>query len=35
VGEASKLIFSISRVDGPGKRRYLHGVYEVDLGAEL
>jgi pimeloyl-ACP methyl ester carboxylesterase len=35
VGGASTLIFSVSRADSPINRRYLHGVYEFDIGAEL
>jgi pimeloyl-ACP methyl ester carboxylesterase len=35
VGSASKLIFSVSRAESPINRRYLHGVYEFDIGAEL
>jgi pimeloyl-ACP methyl ester carboxylesterase len=35
VGAASKLIFSISHAESPINRRYLHGLYEFDIGAEL
>ena len=35
VGGAAKLIFSVSRADSPINHRYLHGVYEFDIGAEL
>jgi pimeloyl-ACP methyl ester carboxylesterase len=35
VGGASKLIFSVSRAESPLGQRYLHGVYELDKGAEL
>ena len=35
VSGSSKLVFSISRADRPQGRRYLHGVYELDSGAQL
>jgi len=31
----SRLVFSISRADGPKGSRHLHGVYDLDIGAEL
>jgi hypothetical protein len=35
IGGSSKLIFSVSGAESPINRRYLHGVYEFDIGAEL
>ena len=35
VGGASKVIFSVSRAESPINQRYLHGVYEFDIGVEL
>jgi pimeloyl-ACP methyl ester carboxylesterase len=35
VDGASKLIISVSRAESPINTRYLHGVYEFDIGAEL
>lgn len=35
IGGSSRLVFSISRADSPRGRRYLHGVHELDIGAEL
>ena len=35
VGGSSKLIISVSRAESPINKRYLHGVYEFDIGAEL
>jgi pimeloyl-ACP methyl ester carboxylesterase len=35
VGGSSRLVFSISHAASPINQRYLHGVYEFDIGAEL
>ena len=35
IGGSSKLIVSVSHADSPINQRYLHGVYEFDIGAEL
>jgi pimeloyl-ACP methyl ester carboxylesterase len=35
IGSSTKLIISVSRVESPINSRYLHGVYELDVGAEL
>jgi pimeloyl-ACP methyl ester carboxylesterase len=35
VGGASKLVFSVSHAESPINSRYLHDVYEFDIGAEL
>jgi pimeloyl-ACP methyl ester carboxylesterase len=35
IGGSSKLILSVSHAESPINQRYLHGVYEFDIGAEL